>query len=107
MLLNSLIGNQYPTCSSTNSTATARQLFQETIPYTKIRLVNGGYKYMWDERFIDKVVSTLGTGEYPSTSAKELKVLEEYLAYVEDGYVVGVTQDYILALDTRLGEIND
>ena len=105
MLLNELIGNEYPQCSKTNGIESSRQLFKEAIPYTKTRLVNGSYKYIWDEQFLEKVVSTLSTGEYPSTSQKELNVLDEYLTYVKDGYVAGVTPDYILALDAKLGEM--
>ena len=104
MLLNELIGNEYPACSRTNGISSAKALFKEGTPYTKTKLIDGTDKYVWDEQFVEKVISALETGEIPSLSSKEQQVLDGYISMINNGVTVG-TKAEVLALDKKLGEM--
>lgn len=104
MLLNELIGNEYPQCSKTNGIESSRQLFKEAIPYTKTKRIDGSYTYIWDSTFIKKVVSSLESGNQVSFSAKEQQLFDMYIRFINNG-ISTETKEEVLALDKKLGEI--
>ena len=104
MLLNELIGNEYLPCSRTSGVKAAKQLFQEGIPYTRVKLIQGGYKYIWEQVFVQKVIDALESTEIPSLSAKEQHILTEYIQLINYG-VTAETSEAVLDLDRELGEM--
>lgn len=91
-------------CNTNGIINATKRALQNKDTYTKVKKIDGSNRYIWNDEFIEMVISTLATGEYASFGSSEQTIMDEYIQYISNGQNAS-TQEYIIALDIKLGEM--
>ena len=89
-------------CNSNILVSNAIDVFQETEPYVTYDIVGVGKKYLFNDRYIEKLLLSFETLIYESMSPQERTLTEQYVLFLQNG-MTSNPSEIVLALDMHLG----
>ena len=91
------------TCSVENGMI-ANELMQETDPYRLKKSILGENLYEWNQRFIDKVMTSFSTTIVQNFSKKEKDLFDRYVSFLIY-QVTDVVAEDVIKLDEYIGTL--
>ena len=91
-------------CNDNGIVTVAKHELQEIDTYIRKKQIDGTYKYVWNDIFVAKLITSIETGEYQSFGSEQRKIAEEYVIFLING-IQPNTPEYIIPLDTIIGTI--
>ena len=91
-------------CEVIDKVAVIQTVLQETEPYSITKSITGTNIYVWNKKFIDKVIESFATTIVQNFSKKEKDLFNRYASFLING-TVGVLDEDVRELDTYIGTI--
>lgn len=91
-------------CATVDKVEVSQTVFQETEPYSISKTITGTNIYIWNKKFIDKVMESFSTTIVQNFSKKEKDLFNRYTSFLING-IVGVLDEDVRELDTYIGTI--
>jgi hypothetical protein len=91
-------------CNSNILVSNVIDVFQENEPYISYDIVGGGKKYVFNGRYIEKLLLSFETLIYEAMSIQERTLAEQYVLFLQNG-ITSNPSEIVLALDEHLGSL--
>lgn len=91
-------------CEVIDKVEVIQDLLQETEPYSITKSITGTNIYAWNNKFIDKVMTSFSSTVVQNFSKKEKDLFNRYTSFLING-IVGVLDEDVRELDTYIGTI--
>ena len=108
MNINDIINAQILTpgseCEVIDKVEVVQAVLQETEPYSITKSITGTNIYVWNKKFIDKVMTSFSSTVMQNFSKKEKDLFNRYTNFLIYG-IAGVLDEDVRELDTYIGTI--
>jgi hypothetical protein len=91
-------------CATVDKVEVSQTVFQETEPYSISKTITGTNIYIWNKKFIDKVMESFSTTIVQNFSKKEKVLFDKYVNFLING-TTGTLDEDVRELDTYIGTI--
>ena len=91
-------------CEVIDKVEVIQTVLQETEPYSITKSITGTNIYVWNKKFIDKVIESFATTIVQNFSKKEKDLFNRYASFLING-IAGVLDEDVRELDTYIGTI--
>ena len=91
-------------CATVDKVEVSQTVFQETEPYSISKTITGTNIYIWNKKFIDKVIESFSTAIVQNFSKKEKKIFDRYTNFLING-IIDIDDEEVRALDEYIGTI--
>ena len=91
-------------CEVIDKVEVVQTVLQETEPYSITKSITGTNIYVWNKKFIDKVMTSFATTIVQNFSKKEKDLFNRYASFLING-IVGVLDEDVKKLDKYIGTI--
>ena len=103
-IINARIRTPGSECEVIDKVEVAQTVLQETEPYSITKSITGTNIYVWNKKFIDKVIESFATTIVQNFSKKEKDLFNRYASFIING-IVGVLDEDVRELDIYIGTI--
>ena len=91
-------------CEVIDKVEVAQAVLQETEPYSITKSITGTNIYVWNKKFIDKVMTSFSSTVMQNFSKKEKDLFNRYTNFLING-IIDVNDEDVRELDTYIGTI--
>ena len=91
-------------CATVDRVEISQTVLQETEPYTVTKTIIGTNVYVWNKKFIDKVMESFETTIVQNFSKKEKDLFNRYTSLLING-IIDVNDEDVQKLDEYIGTI--
>ena len=91
-------------CEVIDKVEVVQTVLQETEPYSITKSITGTNIYVWNKKFINKVIESFATTIVQNFSKKEKDLFNRYASFLING-IVGVLDEDVRELDIYIGTI--
>ena len=103
-IINARILNHGSECEVIDKVEVVQTVLQETEPYSITKSITGTNIYVWNNKFIDKVMTSFSSTVVQNFSKKEKDLFNRYTNFLING-ISGVLDEDVRELDTYIGTI--
>lgn len=91
-------------CEVIDKVEVIQAVLQETEPYSITKSITGSNIYVWNKKFIDKVMTSFSSTVMQNFSKKEKDLFNRYTNFLING-TTGTLDEDVRELDTYIGTI--